>query len=567
MNKEIIEDLDVEKEENIKEKKKKKIKKPILIILILLLIVLFSTSGYLIYINLLTNNIKNNYSDFVKTIKNTNIYDKDNNKIGTITKNITLELNKIKNIDQNNKYFNIKDTEYKIYYKDVEKTKNSASKETKNYLVFNLNIKTNKPVKLLKDGKEAITLDKGLNTAVEYIKDNKYYITYFNELYSIEKNDNIEEIEVKNNENKEAKFVSVINHNTIEENCSAYECTTINNIKEQINKLKEASYNFISKEEYLLFIENGMRLKENSVLLTTNNLNDTAKNISKELNVPIELFTADDNINFVATNKKSKKNEAKEALNRYEVKSYSTTASILRMAKGEEVYEADPNYNRNNQKIAVLNYHFFYDPTIGESCNEIICLTTQKFEEHLTYFRDNGFKTVTMNEFVRWYDGEIDLPPKSVLITVDDGAMGTGAHNGNHLIRLLEKYDMHATLFLIAGWWDINNYISPNLDIQSHTFDMHLKGTCGKGQLVCYDYEKAKQDIQKSLDIIGNNDSFCYPFYDYSDRAIQVIKDLGFQVAFAGGNQKASRLSNRYIIPRYPIYNSHGVDYIQRIVN
>ena len=557
------------KEENtkIEKKHKKKSKKPIIIILIILLIAIFSAGGYILYINLLTNNIKNTYSEFVKTIKNTNIYDKNNNKIGTITKNITLELNRIKNIDQNNKYFEIKDTKYKIYYKDVEKAKNSADERTKNYLVFNKNIKTNKKVKLLKDDKTVITLDKGLNTAIEYIKDNKYYITYFNELYGIEKNNNIEEIEVKNNEDKEAEYVSVINHNTIEETCSNYECTTIANIKDQINKLKEANYNFITKEEYILFVENGIRLKENAVLLTTNNLNDNAKNISKELNVPIELFVQEDKVNFITSNKKTKKNEPKEALNRYEVKSYSTVSSVLRMAKGEEVYEADPNYDRNKQKIAVLNYHFFYDPNKGESCNETICLTTQKFEEHLNYFRDNGFKTLTMNEFVRWYNGEIDLPPKSVLLTVDDGAMGTGAHNGNHLITILEKYDMHATLFLIAGWWDISNYISPNLDIQSHTFDMHLKGTCGKGQLVCYDYEKAKQDIQKSLDIIGNNDSFCYPFYDYSDKAIQVIKDLGFQVAFAGGNQKASRLSNRYIIPRYPIYNSHGVDYIQRIVN
>lgn len=237
------------------------------------------------------------------------------------------------------------------------------------------------------------------------------------------------------------------------------------------------------------------------------------------------------------------------------------------MAKGEEVYEADPNYDRSKQKIAVLNYHFFYDPTIGESCNEVICLTTQRFEQHLTYFRDNGFKTLTMDEFVRWYDGEIDLPPKSVLITVDDGAMGTGKHNGNHLIPILEKYDMHATLFLIAGWWDINNYISPNLDIQSHTYDMHKTGSCGRGQLVCYDYETAKNDIKTSIDIIGRTESFCYPFYHYSNTAIQVVKDLGFKVAFAGGNQKVSRSSNRYILPRYPIQSNHGVDYIKRIVN
>ena len=39
---------------------------------------------------------------------------------------------------------------------------------------------------------------------------------------------------------------------------------------------------------------------------------------------------------------------------------------------------------------------------------------------------------------------------KSVLITIDDGALGTGIQNGNKLIPILEEYKMHATLFLIT---------------------------------------------------------------------------------------------------------------------
>ena len=69
------------------------------------------------------------------------------------------------------------------------------------------------------------------------------------------------------------------------------------------------------------------------------------------------------------------------------------------------------------------------------------------------------------------------------------------------------------------------------------------------------------------LNIIGDNTSFCYPFYQYDDEAIQAIKDLGFKVAFAGGNRKATRSSNKYLIPRYPIYNDHTASDIARMVN
>jgi peptidoglycan/xylan/chitin deacetylase (PgdA/CDA1 family) len=172
-----------------------------------------------------------------------------------------------------------------------------------------------------------------------------------------------------------------------------------------------------------------------------------------------------------------------------------------------------------------------------------------------------------MDEFKRWMYGEIELPTKSVLITVDDGAKGTGAHNGNKLIPLLEEYKMHATLFLIAGWWDISNYSSPYLEVQSHTYDMHQYGSCKKGQLVCATYEEAKTDLEKSLAIVNNNDSFCYPFYSYSDTAIQAIKDTGFKLAFIGGNRKAKRSNNKYLIPRYPIHSDITMERFIEIVS
>ena len=80
-------------------------------------------------------------------------------------------------------------------------------------------------------------------------------------------------------------------------------------------------------------------------------------------------------------------------------------------------------------------------------------------------------------------------------------------------------------------------------------------------------YDEAKADIQNSLNIIGDNTSFCYPFYQYDDEAIQAIKDLGFKVAFAGGNKKATRSSNKSLIPRYPIYSNHTAGDIARMVN
>ena len=222
--------------------KKVKVKKKSIIIILLILLVIAGASvgGYFLYGNMLTSNIRNNYGKFVKTTKNANIYDKNNNVIGSISKDIVIPLTNLKNITKNNQYLTIKDSDYKVYYKDIKKVNETAVDETKNYLTYNKNISTKDKVELLKDGKVIITLNKGINIPIEYASEEEYFINFLNEIYTIKKSDSIKEIDTENNTDKEAEFVSVINYNTIEETCSVYECTTIANAKEQLSKLKES---------------------------------------------------------------------------------------------------------------------------------------------------------------------------------------------------------------------------------------------------------------------------------------------------------------------------------------
>lgn len=223
------------------------------------------------------------------------------------------------------------------------------------------------------------------------------------------------------------------------------------------------------------------------------------------------------------------------------------------------------------QKVAVLNYHFFYDPSLGETCNESICEDVKDFRAQLDYLKANNYKTLTMEEFRAWMYGEINIPEKSVLITVDDGAMGTGAHNGNKLIPILEEYQMYATLFLITGWWDISNYKSPYLEVESHTNDMHTSGVCTGvyrgAKMLCLSKEKVLEDLKKSIEITGSKKAFCFPFYAYNNSTIQSVKDAGFSLAFVGGYTKASRLSDKYKIPRFPIQKNTSLNEFIRIVS
>ena len=273
-------------------------------------------------------------------------------------------------------------------------------------------------------------------------------------------------------------------------------------------------------------------------------------------------FSASDNYDGDITSKVTSTNNIdKNTVGTYEV-NYEVSDSSGNKSTAKRVVNVI-NALPSNGKVAVLNYHFFFDPN-EEYCGDGNCEDVNEFRRQLDYLRDNNFKTLTMKEFRDWMYGVIEIPEKSVLITVDDGAKGTGLHNGNKLIPILEEYKMHATLFLITGWWDISNYQSSYLDIESHTNDMHTERYCEGvtrgAKMLCLNRDEVLNDLKKSIEITGSKNAFCFPFYAYDDNSINLVKEAGFELAFIGGGRKANRSDDKYHIPRYQIRQTTDIN-------
>ena len=507
--------------------------------------------------------IKNKYNDYAITNKDTDLYN-NNKKIGSISKNTYLELEKT-----NNKYFKIKNTDLYILYKDINKTEKQEIIEKDYYVEIGKKIKTSNPTKLYQN-ENALVINKELEFDVIKQDDTYYYVNLGTQQYKIDR----KEIKEENEKNIEgiANYISILNYNNIKDECTNDECIKKENVIEQLNYLKENNYYTITKDDLNLWVNNQINLKEKAILITSND--ETLKEINKEYNFNIE----QDNDSFENTNTKCEKRNTN--LPRYNIINKTTLDTFKQILDGETVsYKELPikqnhtlkNENENATEIAVLNYHFFYDPEIGESCPDGNCKKVQDFENELLFLKQNNYKTLTMEEFKKWMYNEIELPARSVLITIDDGAMGTGAHNGNKLIPLLEKYQSHATLFLITGWWAKENYSSPYLDIESHTFDMHEGNIC-EGQprgskLLCSTKEQVKEDLSKSAEITGSKNAFCFPMYVYNETTLEVLKELDFKLAFVGGNKKATRSDNKYEIPRYVILSDITLEGFKKMVN
>lgn len=230
-----------------------------------------------------------------------------------------------------------------------------------------------------------------------------------------------------------------------------------------------------------------------------------------------------------------------------------------------EVVEKNNSNEEVATSLAVLNYHFVINKEAGEDklCEpSSICHTDTQFESHIKYIKDNGFYSITMKELEMFIDNKINLPKKSVSITIDDGWFVARAKN------ILNSYQVMGTLFLIGYLAPVSDYASPYLEVHSHTWNLHNVSNCkeGRSALLCYDKSKIVEDLKKSRESLNNSTYFCYPFYEYNDNAISALKEAGFTMALTGGNKRVTRNINKFKVPRYVIYNTTTTDRLAKII-
>lgn len=359
--------------------------------------------------------------------------------------------------------------------------------------------------------------------------------SYYNDFVTTNK-----ETKLYNSDNEEVGTISnnvelILLKETISENTKYFKIKTFDNdyyIKYQdvdkIDKLSETNERY---KKYIVFNENIITNDKTSFYDENDKLLYT---LNKSFDFPI-IIKEDDKYGIEFENR-------------------------LLYIKKDNVKEIHTNNNteeKNSSGIAVLNYHAFYDeknPEEKSACTTSICHSKKQFESHLQLIKEKEMLTLKMHE-VEWYiDGKIQLP-KSVLITIDDGPKTQVA------VDLLTEYKMYATIFLITSWFDETTYYKTDyIELHSHTHNMHEVGQCPGGQgggIKCLSEEKIQQDLIKSREELNGSTAFCYPFYEYNNYSIKMLKKAGFTMAFAGESRDSDNLvhvgSDKFNLRRYII--------------
>ena len=217
---------------------------------------------------------------------------------------------------------------------------------------------------------------------------------------------------------------------------------------------------------------------------------------------------------------------------------------------------SNTNTDKHNASgIGVFNYHAFYDENDpNDSCPTVICHSKSQFKSQLDYLKENNILTLKMKEVEMYIDGKIQLP-KSILLTIDDGGRDKIA------VDMLTEYKMYATIFLVTSWFNEDDYYKTDyIELHSHTHNMHDGGHCPGGQgggIKCLPEEEIQKDLKQSREDLDGSTVFCYPFYEYNDYSIKMLKQAGFTMAFIGESAKSDNLvhigSDKFKLRRFVI--------------
>jgi len=203
------------------------------------------------------------------------------------------------------------------------------------------------------------------------------------------------------------------------------------------------------------------------------------------------------------------------------------------------------------------------------------------FERQLEYLQQQGYYFAFLSELAR----PQDLPPKTVVLTFDDGFMD----NYSEALPLLRRYAARATLFLVVERhdrdWSVNkkaHHDSKELQYEPKLSDAQLREMldCGVFELgghtlthvhlpscsqqqALQEIEQGKQQIEQQFGV--DCCSFAYPFGHYRPQHVEMVRRAGFRLAVTTREGcEPPQEHNLLELPRIKVGGKKSLGYFKR---
>jgi peptidoglycan/xylan/chitin deacetylase (PgdA/CDA1 family) len=213
-----------------------------------------------------------------------------------------------------------------------------------------------------------------------------------------------------------------------------------------------------------------------------------------------------------------------------------------------------------NAKVTVLAYHRFED-----NPRDLLAISPAEFKSQMQALKDNGIAVISMKDFLAWRRGEKSIPPKSAVVTIDDGYV-----SGYSVAwPIMKEFGYPFTMFIYTNyvevggksitWAQLEQMRDAGVDIESHTVSHHDLRRAPMGQ----DYNAwLHNEIYTSKDILEQKlgikiVALALPYGTYNEVVRKTAGEAGYQALFTTYGQHISFDSAADQLGRYAIESVH----------
>ena len=211
-----------------------------------------------------------------------------------------------------------------------------------------------------------------------------------------------------------------------------------------------------------------------------------------------------------------------------------------------------------NDYGTVFMYHRF-----EESNHPSTNISEKVFREHLAYLKENNFNVLPVSRLIDFFNGISSLPEKSVFITIDDGYRSFY----DIALPILLEFKFPFSIFISTDYvsddsnsnfmsWDMLREIkSYGGSIYNHVSDHSNLNNLSKDEIVLK-IKEAEDAMKKNLDL--NSLIFSYPYGTSNIQNENIVKNLGFKLAFGQQSSHIFKNENIFRLPRFSFNEEFG---------
>jgi peptidoglycan/xylan/chitin deacetylase (PgdA/CDA1 family) len=224
------------------------------------------------------------------------------------------------------------------------------------------------------------------------------------------------------------------------------------------------------------------------------------------------------------------------------------------------------------QLVPVLVYH-----NIGKEPRGRLVLGVDAFTEQMRYLKANGFRVVSVAEFVEWLQLRRQLPRKTVVLTFDDGYRSFR----EYAYPVLKELRFTATLFVYTdyvgagrnalNWDDLKALTAEGFDVQAHS-KSHADLRRGDQETETQYGRRMQAELIEPPRVlarsVGRPVSFlAYPYGRVDEAVLAKVKDHGYAAAFTVRRESNAAFADVLRISRSQIYSEMTLEQFAKNLN